>query len=169
MNETTLSAIDALIESFEKNTYTERHVESLLNYLVALDENEDLQTINAIAKVLGFCNKDFVQKSIIERLGHKDTTNHIKTCLLTACWESGLNYSPFIDVIVQAMLSGNERVAIEAYTVILECNESGDTLKKAIEEINHSDQKNYSPAHRILINDSLHHLIALNRITESKI
>ncbi len=67
MNETTLSAIDALIESFEKNTYTERHVESLLNYLVALDENEDRQTTNAIAKVLGVCSKDFVQKSIIER------------------------------------------------------------------------------------------------------
>ena len=68
MNETTLSAIDALINSFEKDTYTQKHVISLLNYLVELDEKEEKQTINAITKVLSFCTKEFVKEPIIETL-----------------------------------------------------------------------------------------------------
>lgn len=162
MNQITLSAIDALIESFEKNTYTDKHVESLLNYLSELDELSDSTTIKAITKVLGFCTKDFVKLAVVERLKNDAIPNHVKAALLTSCWESGLDYSLYADVVVNAMLNGNEAVAIEAYTVICECSDTSPSIKKAIEAINNSEQKNYTPAHRILINDSLHHLITLN-------
>lgn len=161
MNETTLSAVDALIESFEKDTYTEKHVVSLLNYLVALHAVEDKQTIHAITKVLSFCTKDFVKAPIINTVKSIDASNAIKASLLAVCWESGLDYTNHLDVFVDALIHGNEIVAIEAYTMIMEFSAKTDNLKQAIEEINNTDQKDFSPAHRILINDSLQHLIHL--------
>lgn len=161
MNESTLSAVDALIASFEKDTYTEKHVESLLNYLVALDEKEEKATINAITKVLSFCTKDFVIAPIINTIKSIDSSNATKASLLAVCWESGLNYSNYLDVFVDALIHGNEIVAIEAYTMIMEFTVKNNKLKGAIELITQTDQKDYSPAHRVLINDSLQHLIHL--------
>jgi len=162
MNETTLSAIDALIESFEKDSYTEQHVNSLLNYLVALNETEDQQTINAITKVLSFCTKDFVKTPIIETIKNISSSNNTKASLLAVCWESGLDYSSYLDVFVDALITGNEIVAIEAYTLILEFAKKDSPVKQSIEDITKTDQQNYSPAHRILINDSLQHLINIH-------
>jgi hypothetical protein len=161
MNETTLSAIDALIASFEKDAYTEQHVKSLLNYLVALEEKEDQQTINAITKVLSFCTKDFVKVPIIETIKNISSSNSIKASLLAVCWESGLDYTGYLNVFVDALIKGNETVAIEAYTLILEFSGKDPYIKQAIEEITQTDQKAFSPAHRILINDSLQHIINL--------
>jgi len=161
MNDTTLSAIDSLIASFEKDTYSEKHVISLLNYLVELDEKEDKTTIIAITKVLSFCTKDFVRAPIVETLKNIDSSNAIKSSLLAVCWESGLDYSDYLDVFVDALIKGNEAVAIEAYTMILEFTNKNSKLKQAIEDITNTDQTSYSPAHRILINDSLQHLITL--------
>lgn len=167
MNETTLSAIDALIESFEKDAYTEKHVNSLLNYLVELKEEEDKETMKAITKVLSYCTKDFVKTPIIETIKSIDSSNNIKAALLAVCWESGLKYSSYLDVFVDALIHGNEAVAIEAYTMILEFTTSDSKIKEGIELINKTEQKNFSPAHRILINDSLQHLIHLyNQKTE---
>jgi hypothetical protein len=161
MNDTTISAIDALIASFEKNTYTEKHVISLLHYLVELDAKEEKQTIDAIIKVLGFCTKDFVRAPIMNALTSIDASNPIKASLLAVCWESGLDYNNYLNAFVEALIKGNEAVAIEAYTMILEFTEKTEKIKEAIENINSTDQKDYSPAHRILINDSLQHLINL--------
>lgn len=161
MNDTTLSAIDALIDSFEKNTYTEKHVKSLLQYLVDLDPAEDKETITAIIKVLGFCTKDFVREPIIETLRSLEDTDPVKAWLVAVCWESGLDYAAYLDVFVTALLKGSELTAIEAYTMILEFTQKNEQVKKAIEDITKTDQLNYSPAHRILINDSLQHLINL--------
>lgn len=161
MNDTTLSAIDALIESFEKNTYTLKHVESILKYMVGLSVIDDRPTINAITKVLSFCTKDFVKEPILEAIQNKEIASEIKVCLLSSCWESGLDYSSNLNVFVDALLNGNEAMAIEAYTIILETTSNNSDLKKLIEDINITDQKNYTPAHRILINDSLQHLINL--------
>lgn len=161
MNDTTLSAIDSLIASFEKDTYTEKHVESLLNYLVELDEKEDKTTIMAITKVLSFCTKDFVKVPVVNTLKQIEATNAIKASLLAVCWESGLDYSNYLDVFIDALINGNEAVAIEAYTMILEFTDKNNDMKKAIEDITNTDQTAYSPAHRILINDSLQHLINL--------
>ncbi len=161
MNETTLSAVDALIASFEKDTYTVKHVESLLNYLVALNEKEDRTTINAITKVLSFCTKDFVIAPIISTLKSIDSSNATKASLLAVCWESGLDYTNNLDVFVDALIKGDEAVAIEAYTMIMEFTSKNDKLKGAIEVITNTDQKLYTPAQRILLNDSLQHLINL--------
>lgn len=161
MNDTTLSAIDALIESFEKNTYTAKHVDSLLKYLISLNVNEDMSTVSAITKVLSFCTKDIVKEPILEALQNDEMSNEIKARLISSCWESGLDYSSNLNVFVDALLKGNEAMAIEAYTLILETTSSNSDLKKLIEDINLTDQRNYTPAHRILINDSLQHLISL--------
>jgi hypothetical protein len=161
MNDTTLSAIDSLIASFEKDSYTEKHVISLLNYLVELDEKEEKSTIIAITKVLSFCTKDFVKVPIVNTLKSIDSSNAIKTSLLAVCWESGLDYTDYLEVFVDALIKGNEAVAIEAYTMILEFTDKNSKFKQAIEDISNTDQTNYSPAHRILINDSLQHLINL--------
>lgn len=166
MNETTISAIDALIESFEKDTYTEKHVLSLLNYLLELDETEDKQTINAITKVLSFCTKDFVKAPIAETIKSIDSSNAIKASLLAVCWESGLDYTNYLDVFVDALINGNEAVAIEAYTMILEFTNKDPYLKQAIEDITKTDQQHFSAAHRVLINDSLQHLINLYNIPQ---
>jgi hypothetical protein len=165
MNETTLSAIDTLIASFENDTYTEKHVISLLNYLIALGEKEEKATITAITKVLSFCTKDFVKVPIIQIIKSVDVSNATKASLLAVCWESGLDYSAYLDVFVDALIKGNEFVAIEAYTMIVEFSGKNDQLKKSIEDITNTDQKNYPPAHRILINDSLQHLINLYNIS----
>jgi len=162
MNDTTLSAIDTLVASFEKNNYTEKHVLSLLNYLSELKEQEDKQTVKAIIKVLGFCTKDFVREPIITTLNKIESSNPVKAQLLSVCWESGLDYSNHLDVFVDALINGNEIIAIEAYTMIMEFTNNSEKVKKAIEEINKTNQANYSPAHRILINDSLQHLIQLH-------
>ena len=159
MNDTTLSAIDSLIASFEKDTYTQKHVISLLNYLVELDEKEDKSAIIAITKVLSFCTKDFVRAPIVDTLKSIDASNAIKTSLLAVCWESGLDYTDYLEVFVDALINGNEAVAIEAYTMILEFTAKNSKFNQAIEEITNTDQTSYSPAHRILINDSLQHLI----------
>ncbi len=161
MNDNTLSAIDSLIASFEKDSYTEKHVISLLNYLVELDEKEEKSTIIAITKVLSFCTKDFVKAPIVNTLKSIDSSNAIKTSLLAVCWESGLDYTDYLEVFVDALIKGNEAVAIEAYTMILEFTDKNSKFKQAIEDISNTDQTNYSPAHRILINDSLQHLINL--------
>jgi hypothetical protein len=81
---------------------------------------------------------------------------------LAVCWESGLDYSSYLDVFVDALITGNEIVAIEAYTLILEFAKKDSPVKQAIEDITKTDQQNYSPAHRILINDSLQHLINIH-------
>jgi ferritin-like protein len=161
MNDTTLSAIDSLIDSFEKNTYTEKHVISLLNYLITINEQEDKQTISAIIKVLSFCTKDFVKQHIVDTIQQIDAKSPIKASLLSVCWESGLDYSNYVDVFVNALIHGNEATAIEAYTMILEFTTGNEKVKQAIEDIHKTNQANYSPAHRILINDSLQHLISL--------
>jgi hypothetical protein len=161
MNETTLSAIDALIESFEKDVYTEKHVNSLLNYLVELNEVEDKESIKAIIKVLSYCTKDFVRAPIVEIIKKIDLSNNVKANLLTVCWESGLDYTSYLDVFVDALINGNEVVAIEAYTMIFEFTKKDTKIKQAIDLINKTNQENFSPAHRILINDSLQHLIHL--------
>jgi hypothetical protein len=49
--------------------------------------------------------------------------------------------------------------------MIVEFSGKNDQLKKSIEDITNTDQKNYPPAHRILINDSLQHLINLYNIS----
>jgi hypothetical protein len=161
MNDTTLSAIDSLIASFEKDTYTEKHVISLLNYLVELDEKEEKSTIIAITKVLSFCTKDFVKAPIVNTLKNIESSNAVKTSLLAVCWESGLDYTDYLEVFVDALIKGNEAVAIEAYTMILEFTNKNSKFKQAIEDISNTDQTSYSLAHRILINDSLQHLINL--------
>jgi hypothetical protein len=161
MNDTTLSAIDDLIVSFEKDTYAEKHVVSLLTYLTSLEEKEDKETIDAIVKVLSFCTKDFVRAPIIDTIKHVESSPAIKASLIAICWESGLDYSNYLDVFVDALLKDNEIVAIEAYTLIMELVTKTDQFKKAIETITNTEQTNYSAAHRILINDSLQHLIGL--------
>lgn len=167
MNETTLSAIDALINSFEKDTYTQKHVISLLNYLVELDEKEEKQTINAITKVLSFCTKEFVKEPIIETLKSIKSSTATKASLLAVCWESGLNYTDYLDVFVNELIQNNEIVAIEAYTMIMEITAVSPKVKQAIELIHQTDQKNYSSAHRIIINDSLQHLISLHNTSNN--
>jgi hypothetical protein len=161
MNDTTLSAIDDLIASFEKDTYTEKHVVSLLTYLRALEEKEDKETIAAIIKVLSFCTKDFVKAPIIDTIKHVEASSAVKAALIAICWESGLDYTNYLNVFVDALLEDNEIVAIESYTLIMELDEKTDQFKNIIEKITNTDQINYSAAHRILINDSLQHLIGL--------
>lgn len=161
MNEASIKAVDSLIATFEKDTYTPKHVESLLNYLLDLDSADDYQTIAAITKVLGFCTKDFVKVPMIDALSNKSISHEIKAALLTACWESGIDYSAHTSIFVDPLLNGNELVAIEAYTLITELTNYHESMKEAIETITKTNQENYSPAHRVLINDSLHHLISL--------
>lgn len=155
-----MAAVDALVVSFENNTYTKKHVESLLEYMLALPD-DDVATIAAISKVLGYCTKDFVKAPIIAALSKNDINSKVKTALITACWESGIDYSEHITLFTQALLSADEGVAIEAYTVITEMTNSHPELKRAIEEIAQTDQQLYPASQRILINDSLNHLINL--------
>lgn len=163
MEASTVTAIDTLIESFQKNTYTLKHVEGLLAYLVDCNEVEDTATIAAIIKVLQFCKKDFVPKAIATALPKLENKNSIKAKLIAVCWESGLDYNNYLSVFVDELIKDNELVALEVFTLISEMGEHTEQVKQAIEKIHHTEQTNYSAAHRIFINDSLQHLITLQQ------
>ncbi|MCC6252840.1 MAG: hypothetical protein IT238_10295 [Bacteroidia bacterium] len=154
-------AIDLLISNFENNTYTEKHISSLLDYLVGLKDNEDIQTVESIIKVLGYCTKDFVKENIVNTINNPKTSHKIKKALISVCWESGIDYSDYLFNFVQYLSGSDESIAIEAYTVINEMGGRPKDLEKSIEHINNTNQESYTPTHRILINDSLQHLITL--------
>ncbi len=159
MEQNTIKAIDELINSFQKNAYTEKEVKALLQYLVALKLPEDQPGIHAIIKVLGFCTKDFVKELIIKTIQSLEASHPIKPLLLSVCWESGLDYEAYLRVFVDILLETNELAAIEANTIITELMPNKEALKQAIEAINNSEQSAYSPTHRVLINDSLQFIL----------
>ena len=136
MNDTTLSAIDDLIVSFEKDTYAEKHVVSLLTYLTSLEEKEDKETIDAIVKVLSFCTKDFVRAPIIDTIKHVESSPAIKASLIAICWESGLDYSNYLDVFVDALLKDKAKLqSVLTYHVVPGKVMAADILKNTSSKV----------------------------------
>ncbi len=54
---------------------------------------------------------------IVEHLTRTDKSN-VKQLLVSACWQSGLNFSTYIDVFVELLLNSDYVIIIEAFSMI---------------------------------------------------
>ncbi len=106
-----------------------------------------------------------IEKEITELLGtikSKDSVNsfmraiedkrlkNIRKLLLTACWQNGLDYSTFLPVFVEQIITEDWEIAFEAFTVIdnLEYLPSNAIIQVTIEKIQRAlptanEQKQY--------------------------
>lgn len=168
MTEQKTMAIDRLISSLEEGTYNAKHIEALLAFLFESETNGDNTTSETIIKVLGYCTNPVIREPIVKAIEESDSGSDLKTKLITICWESGLDFSPWLTVFVYALLDKNEMAAIEAYTLICECTVAPKNMQQVMELLCKSDQTLYSKSQQILINDALNYLIELYNTKKTK-
>lgn len=155
--------INQLVSVFENGSYTSKHIESLLQYFIDIFD-EDVTARKAIVTLLRNCKKEIVQKIIVEYLLNEKIKEEIKTNLVTVCWESGLDYSNYLPIFTSLLINYGDALAIEASTLISELETIGNNknLVEAIKTIHSTNQEKYSTIRRIIINDTLQHLISIN-------
>lgn len=155
--------INQLISVFENGSYTSKHIESLLQYFIDIFD-EDVTARKAIVTLLRNCKKEILQKPIIEYIQNDAIKEEIKTNLVAVCWESGLDYSNYLPIFTSLLINYGDALAIEASTLIseLETIENNKNLVEAIKTIHSTNQEKYSTIRRIIINDTLQHLISIN-------
>ena len=105
----------------------EKEIESILGTI------KDKQTINSFMRGV-----------------EDDKYNSIRKKIITACWQNGLDFSTFLPVFIDLIISEDWEIAFEAFTVIdnLETLPDDPILNVSIEKIKNaietaSDQKKY--------------------------
>jgi hypothetical protein len=90
--------------------------------------------------IIGLLN-DLKQKSVrieIIRALKNQKYEKIHQVLLASCWQSGLDYSEYLDFFVDIFISGSFEIAFEAYTVIesMEAELDQNIRLVAVEKLN---------------------------------
>ncbi|MBN1117609.1 MAG: hypothetical protein JXA77_10410 [Bacteroidales bacterium] len=84
-----------------------------------LSKNKNQQVSLEAFSILGQLKDKSSPKYIIEAIESEVSDNYKKE-LITTCWQSGLNYSSYLDTFARQFIQGDYQIAIEAFTVIEE-------------------------------------------------
>jgi hypothetical protein len=84
-----------------------------------LDNHQDDEVSKEVLALLGQLKEKEVIPFIIEEINAKHTQNYSDKLIMT-CWQSGLDYSEYIDVFTRAFIHGSFQTAIECFSVIEE-------------------------------------------------
>lgn len=102
-----------------------------------------------ITKLLGTV-KDKESVNTFMRAIENDNYKSIRKTILTACWQNGLDFSTFLPVFIDLIITEDWEIAFEAFTIIdnLEILPNDAILKTSIEKINSvldslNEQKGY--------------------------
>lgn len=104
-----LSAIEIIREKGNKD-----YLPVLFDLLASNPEHE---VRKEILKLFGTIKVKETVPYFIDALKN-DNFNSIRKDILTTCWQNGLDFSPYIEVFIDLIVSGNWEVAFEAFTVI---------------------------------------------------
>lgn len=105
----TISAIEEISQS-GNSQYIPMLIDTLNN-----SNNVDIQ--NKIVKLLSeIKHKDAVEELV--KAIENDKYLKIQRALISACWENGLDYTPYLSTFIQLLINGDYMTAFEAFTVI---------------------------------------------------
>lgn len=107
--------------------------EQVISIITELKSNNDLQFIPVLIDVLLSKRSEILQRTIVEYLSDikdpglvpiliESLTNSFPeknvTMLVTACWQSRLDFSNHLETFFNILVNGNYQTAFEAFTVI---------------------------------------------------
>ncbi len=110
------SVSDIVLEAIEQLRVTGNSA-YLPHLAQMLLEHPDLDVKESINRLLGEL-KDKAVIPVMAELLKNDTLSPIRPQLLAACWSNGLDYSPYLSLLVGFVISGDGQTAFEALTVI---------------------------------------------------
>jgi len=122
------------------------YIPLLLELLNTMPENE---VEKEICNVLGSVKEKDSVNSFIRAI-EDEKFNKIRKLIITACWQNGLDFSTFLPVFIDQVISEEWETAFEAFTVIdnLEYLPSDAIIRVSVEKINQAlgnanEQKKY--------------------------
>jgi len=122
-----------------KDLRTKGKITDIRNIIQLLSETNDTEIIKAISDFLNDIKQKKVVPIFIEAIKEEKFKN-ILYYLVSACWQSGLNFSEHIEVFINVFIKEEYQTALEAYTVIEEIISeniiSKEDKNKYIESIN---------------------------------
>lgn len=106
-----------------------------------LMEHTSLEIKEQIQRMLGEL-KDKSVIPVMAELLKDEALQTIHSRLLTACWSNGLDYSPYLSLLVDFVIDGNGETAFEALTVVenLEVLPEPEVCQQEIVRINRAIQ-----------------------------
>lgn len=123
-----------------------------------LHTTENIEIKNSIVKIFSELKQTAAVPVMVETIKNKKFENELEL-IVRSCWESGLDYSPFIFDFAELLINSNYMTAFESYTVIMntEGNISIENAGKSIEFLKKS-LSGVSSDRKLLVEDIINFL-----------
>jgi hypothetical protein len=117
-----------------------------------LKRTKNIQVSSAIVGLLMDLKNQAAVEEIISALKNEDL-HDIRKTLLTSCWQSGLNYSKYLDFFVELFIVNDFEIAFEALTIIENIEESypDDMINPIIKKLKSGHIRETGPKKELFI------------------
>lgn len=152
------SNYDLASAGFEAGVFNTSYIASLVD-VVAIDA-ASVKAKNAL-KLLKSCKDPQFKVPFIEQIELKRKAGFEVDRLVACCWESGLDYSPFVRYFAMLIARGTEAEALEALTVVQEFSQADKSEIEASVSILLQGKEMAPDLRSIYLQDALNHLTEL--------